>query len=148
MFLYPICSSLASEFFLNCQFSCWIWRELIQSLYQPGCLYRTSLGGRIPQILSLQEKVDFSKARPESLVDVPTLQHQIVEITVAVPGSWQGWRSFVVKRSQELGVSQVLVGPDTGKVQYLPQQDSIGPDIWLGGVAMLQILKFENIKQY
>ena len=73
--------------------------------------------------------MDFSKARPEGLVDVPTLQHQIVEITVAVPGSWEGWGGFVVETCQQLGVRQFLVGPDTGKVQYLPQQDSVGLDI-------------------
>ena len=28
----------------NCQFSCWIWRELIQSLYQAECLYRSYTG--------------------------------------------------------------------------------------------------------
>ena len=65
--------------------------------------------------------MDFSEAGAEGLVDVPTLQHEIVEVTVTVPRSWQGWRSFVVERSQEVGVSQLLVGPDTGKVQYLPQ---------------------------
>ena len=73
--------------------------------------------------------MDFSKARAESLVDVPTLQHQIVEITVAVPGSWQGGGAFVVESSQQLGVRQLLVGPDTGKVEDLPQEDSVGPDI-------------------
>ena len=73
--------------------------------------------------------MDFSEARPEGLVDVPALQHQIVEITVAVPGSWQGGGAFVVESSQQLGVRELLVGPDTGKVQDLPQEDSVGPDI-------------------
>ena len=86
--------------------------------------------------------MDFSKARAKSLVDVPTLQHEIVEVTVTVPRCRQGWRSFVVERSQEVGVRQLLVGPDTGEVQYLPQEDSVRPDIRLGGVAMLQILKY------
>lgn len=48
--------------------------------------------------------MDFSEAGAEGLVDVPTLQHEIVEVTVAVPGGWQGWRSLVVERSQEVGV--------------------------------------------
>ena len=65
--------------------------------------------------------MDFSEARAESLVDVPALQHEIVEVTVTVPRSRQGGRSFVVERSQEVGVTEVLVGADTGEVQYLPQ---------------------------
>ena len=73
--------------------------------------------------------MDFSKARPEVLVDVPALQHEIVEVTVTVPRSRQGGRSFVVERSQEVGVSQLLVRSDAGKVQYLPQEDAVRPDI-------------------
>ena len=73
--------------------------------------------------------MDFSEARPEGLVDVPALQHEIVEVTVTVPRSRQGWRSFVVERSQEVGVRELLVGPDTSEVQYLPQEDSVRPDI-------------------
>ena len=73
--------------------------------------------------------MDFSEARAESLVDVPALQHEIVEVTVTVPRSRQGGRSFVVERSQEVGVSQLLVRSDTGKVQYLPQEDAVRPDV-------------------
>ena len=73
--------------------------------------------------------MDFSKARPEGLVDVPALQHEIVEVTVAVPGSRQGWGGFVVESGQQVGVRELLVRPDAGKVQDFPQENSVGPDI-------------------
>ena len=44
MFLYFHSLFLLEISRWNCQFSCWIWRELIQSLYQAECLYRSYTG--------------------------------------------------------------------------------------------------------
>ena len=57
LFSFPL---FVSEFSLNCQFSCWIWRELIQSLYRAECLYRARLAAaRLPG----------PGARPENSLD-------------------------------------------------------------------------------
>ena len=43
-------------------------------------------------------------------------------------GQFKAWDALALD-GQQLGVRELLVGPDTGKVEDLPQEDSVGPDI-------------------
>ena len=81
------------------------------------------------QILSLKEKVNLSECRSQGLVDVPALEHEIVEISVTAGRSRQGRRRLVMKRGQQGRVRQVLVGSDTSEVEDLPEENSKGPDV-------------------
>ena len=45
--------------------------------------------------------MNFSKAGPEVLVDVPALQHEVVQVPVAVPGGGQGGGGLGVEGGQQ-----------------------------------------------
>ena len=68
--------------------------------------------------------MNFSKAGPEVLVDVPALQHEVVQVPVAVPGGGEGGGGLGVEGGQQGGVCQVLVRSDTSEVEDLPEQNS------------------------
>lgn len=82
--------------------------------------------------------MDFSEAGPQTLGDVPALEHQLVQVAVAVPGAGEGGRRLAAEAGQQLRVAEVVVRPQPREVEDLPQADAEWPHVRLGGVAVLE----------
>ena len=84
--------------------------------------------------------MNFSEARPQRLIDIPALQHKFVQVSMAISGTGKGGGRLVCEGGQHLGVSQLVIGSDPGKVENLPETHAERPDVGLGGVAVLKDL--------
>lgn len=82
--------------------------------------------------------MNFSEARSQRLIDIPTFKHKFVQVSMAISGTGKrGWR-LVSEGGQHLSIRQLVIRPDPREVQNLPQAHAERPDVGLGGVAVLK----------
>jgi hypothetical protein len=87
--------------------------------------------------LACQEHVDFAEGRPLRSVDVPTLEHQVVDLAGTDAGLRQSWQRHRRRRRREaddvvahqLRVGKPIERATAGKAHQFPESDAERPDI-------------------
>ena len=82
--------------------------------------------------------MNFSEARSQRLIDIPTFEHKFVQVSMAISGTGKRRGRLVCEAGQHLGIRQLVIRPDPGEIENLPQTHAERPDVGLGGVAVLK----------